>query len=85
MDTKLTLKLDKDVIEHAKRYAESRQKSLSKLIEAYLKILVINKENTAGDLVEVSSFVKSMRTGTSIPNNVDEKEDYRNYLAKKHQ
>ena len=37
MDTKLTLKLDKTVIEKAKEYAESHQKSLSRMIESYLQ------------------------------------------------
>ncbi|MFV0346108.1 MAG: DUF6364 family protein [Bacteroidales bacterium] len=33
MDTKLTLKLDKTVIAHAKKYASNRKISLSKLVE----------------------------------------------------
>jgi predicted HicB family RNase H-like nuclease len=37
MDAKLTLKLDKAVIEKAKIYAASHKKSLSGLIENYLK------------------------------------------------
>ena len=43
MDAKLTLKLDKDVIDRAKEYASSQNRSLSRLIESYLKSL-INKE-----------------------------------------
>jgi predicted HicB family RNase H-like nuclease len=37
MDTKLTLKLDQDVIEKAKQYAKSKSISLSVLIENYLQ------------------------------------------------
>jgi hypothetical protein len=40
MDTKLTLKLDKYVIDSAKEYASSHKRSLSGLIEAYLKTLI---------------------------------------------
>lgn len=40
MDTKLTLKLDNSIIEHAKRYAKDKNTSLSKLIESYLGKLV---------------------------------------------
>ena len=40
MDAKLTLKLDKQVIENAKDYASSQKRSLSRLIESYLKSLV---------------------------------------------
>ena len=36
MNTKLTLVLDKDIIERAKGYASPKNTSLSKLIESYL-------------------------------------------------
>jgi hypothetical protein len=36
MDTKLTLKLNGDIIEQAKTYAKKKNTSLSKLIESYL-------------------------------------------------
>ncbi|RDC65762.1 hypothetical protein AHMF7616_04392 [Adhaeribacter pallidiroseus] len=36
MDTKLTLVLDKNIIERAKSYASTKKTSLSKLIETYL-------------------------------------------------
>ena len=37
MDTKLTLKLDREIIEEAKKYAREKNISLSKLIESYLE------------------------------------------------
>ncbi|MEN8157004.1 MAG: DUF6364 family protein, partial [Bacteroidota bacterium] len=40
MDAKLTLKLDKYVIEKAKEYAASHKRSLSRMIESYLKSIV---------------------------------------------
>lgn len=43
MDIKLTLNVDKSIIEQAKKYAKSHKISLSKLIEAYLSSLVANK------------------------------------------
>lgn len=36
MDTKLTLKLDKDIIEKAKEYAAKQKISLSRFVENYL-------------------------------------------------
>jgi hypothetical protein len=39
METKLTLRLDKIVINSAKQYAENNHKSLSKLVEDYFKNL----------------------------------------------
>ncbi len=38
MDTKLTLKLDKLVIDKAKEYASSHKRSLSRMIESYLRL-----------------------------------------------
>ncbi|WP_371068089.1 DUF6364 family protein, partial [Salmonella enterica] len=35
MDTKLTLRLNADIIKHAKTYAKEKNTSLSKLIESY--------------------------------------------------
>ncbi len=45
MDTKLTLSLDKSVIEQAKNYAKSNKVSLSKLIESYLASLTSKRNN----------------------------------------
>ena len=39
MNTKLTLNLDKGIIDEAKSYAKNHQVSLSKLIENYLNSL----------------------------------------------
>ncbi len=39
MNTKLTLTIDKSIIEKAKKYARNRERSLSDLIENYLKAL----------------------------------------------
>ena len=44
MNTKLTLKLDKNIIEKAKEYASLRNLSLSKLVEVYFQKLIIKEE-----------------------------------------
>lgn len=84
MDTKLTLKLDKDVIEKAKEYAASQKRSLSRLIEAYLKTLVENKSPSLEDSIEISPFVKSMQTGVKVPVDFDYKKAKGDYLTEKH-
>ena len=43
MSTKLTLTIDKSVIKKAKEYAKSQGRSLSNLIEDYLKTVKIVK------------------------------------------
>ena len=84
MDTKLTLRLNEDVIKRAKEYASSHQRSLSNLVESYLRAL-IEKDGiqTEGD-IEISPFVKSLRTGIKLPPDFDEKKAYRDYLEEKY-
>lgn len=84
MDTKLTLKLDKLVIERAKGYARSHNRSLSRIIESYLKSLVIQNDSEDNDEIKISPFVKSMTTGVNIPADLDYKKEYSNYLTEKH-
>jgi len=84
MDTKLTLKLDKFVIEEAKKYAASHKRSLSRIIESYLKSLINRDKNEAETDIEISPFVKSMSTGIKIPANLDYKTEILNHLENKH-
>lgn len=84
MDTKLTLKLDKDVINKAKKYAYSHQKSLSRLIESYLKSLVDKENPESNSDIEISPFVKSMKTGVKLSSGFDYKRDYADYLTEKY-
>ena len=62
MESKLTLKLNSDIIFQAKEYARSKEQSLSKLIEAYLQSLV-SQSNAKEEEDELTPFVKSFRTG----------------------
>lgn len=79
MDTKLTLNIDKSVIDEAKLYAKSQKISLSKLVETYLSSLT--KESKNQD--DVSPIVQSL-TGI-IPDSYDETSDYRSYITKKYE
>ncbi len=79
MNTKLTLNLDKDIIEEAKSYARKNKVSLSKLIENYLNSLTKSSSKTK----KISPLVESL-TGI-IPNeNMDERGNYRDYLTEKY-
>jgi len=84
MDTKLTLKLDKFVIERAKEYASTNKRSLSRIIESYLKSLVIRNKNSDEPDIEISPFVKSMSTGVKIPTDFDYKSELLKHLIEKH-
>lgn len=82
MDTKLTLKLDKSVIEKAKAYASDQQVSLSKLVENYLSSLT--SKPTEKDEISITPFVKSLTDGNTIPADYDYKKDYQAYLEEKY-
>lgn len=84
MNSKLTLKLDKQVIDAAKVYASSQKRSLSGIIEAYLKTLTEKDNIQPRSDIEISPFVKRLGTGVKIPSNIDIKDEYRYYLAEKH-
>ena len=84
MDAKLTLKLDKLVIDKAKEYASSHKRSLSRMIESYLKSLIDKNSNESEDNFEISPFVKSMQTGVKIPADFDYKNAYDDYLTEKY-
>ena len=80
MDTELTLKLDKEVIESAKKYAETKNRSLSEMVESYLQSLVIQEISKDVDEISISPFVKSMSSGVHIPADLDYKTEYSKYL-----
>ena len=84
MDTKLTLKLDKLVIDKAKDYASSQKRSLSRIIESYLHSLVSRNESSDWEEIKISPFVKSMSTGVIIPLDIDYKKEYSEHLTDKH-
>jgi len=85
MDTKLTLKLSKFVIEKAKKYAASHNRSLSRIIESYLQSIT-EQEDTEKDKsdIQISPFVKSMSSGVHMPTNLEYKVEYVNHLSEKY-
>ena len=81
MDTKLTLKLDQEIIEKAKHYATEKKISLSRIVENYLNSLTSDKENND---IQISPFVKSLSSGIEIPADYDYKKDRADYLEQKY-
>ena len=81
MNTKLTLSVDKEIIQNAKKFAKNNKTNLSRLVSNYLKLLMINKE--VG--IEISPWAKELRVGKNI-NKTDEelKAEYINYLDEKY-
>ena len=81
MDTKLTLKLDQEIIEKAKQYASEKKISLSRIIENYLNSLTSEKTT---DVFQISPFVKSLSSGIKIPADYDYKKDRADSLEQKY-
>ena len=79
MNTKLTLNLDRVIIEEAKFYARENKMSLSKLIENYLKALTKTSSKTG----KISPLVESL-TGVIPDEQIDVNKTYVDYLTKKY-
>ena len=77
MDTKLTLMLEKRVIDRAKAYARRNGKSLSGMVENYFKNLT---ERQKADDEESSPLVESLKGIAKMPAEYDFKSDYTRYL-----
>ncbi len=80
MTTKLTLTVEKGIIEKAKSYAKKTGRSLSGLIESYLEEVV--QEND--DPEKVSPRLKKIIGAVKLPADFDEKEELKAYFEKKH-
>jgi len=80
MDTKLTLSLDRSVIEQAKEYAKYHKISLSRLIESYLSSLVTGKEKS----IEITPLVESLSGVIKLENDFDYQKSYADYLMDKY-
>lgn len=80
MDKKLTLSLDKAIIESAKNYAKSNNISLSKLIESYLTSLTKGKKSST----EITPLVESLSGVITLDEDFDVKDAYTDFLIEKY-
>lgn len=81
MNTKLTLTIEHSLIEKAKRYARERGRSLSDIVENYLKV-IISEENNAR--IDSAPLTSSMRGAFKAPENFDYKTELSKGLSKKY-
>jgi hypothetical protein len=81
MNTKLTLTIEQTIIEKAKKYANNKGRSLSDIIENYLK--VITKEDDTEKSV-LTPIVKSMKGSFKAPGNFDYKKELSKRLTEKY-
>lgn len=82
MDKKLTLSLNQNIIEKAKKYAKKNNTSLSKMIEAYFNSLT-SKENSK-DEFQISPLVESLCGVIKLPEDFDYKKSKAAHLQRKY-
>lgn len=81
MNTKLTLTIEQSIIEKAKKYASEKGRSLSDIVENYLKVII--KEEKQNE-VELTPIVKSLKGTFKKPRNFDYKKELAKRLAEKY-
>ena len=81
MQTKLTLRLEDQLIEQAKSYAARSGKSISQIVADYFKLITAAPAPTKPPR-QYPPITKSLR-GLLRESNVDES-DYKKYLEEKH-
>ena len=80
MTTKLTLTIEGKVIDSAKKYAQKNGKSLSHLVENYLKSITIKEE----DSTKLSQKVTKLMGVIKLPDDFNYKSELSKSLSKKY-
>lgn len=80
MTTKLTLTIEDKVISSAKKYAQKKGKSLSHLVENYLKSISVKELNNSGMSPKVSKLMGIIK----LRDDFDYKSELTNALSKKY-
>lgn len=81
MSTKLTLTIDQSVIEKAKKYAAESGRSLSDIVETYLRAITVEG---AKDGSKLSPVVKSLKGAFKAPEDFDYKQELAKALRDKY-
>jgi hypothetical protein len=84
MQTKLTLSIEKTVINRAKIYAHNRNKSLSRIIEDYLKSISINNDSNEITSQSIPPITKSLAGILRGKKEIDFHSSIAEFLDKKH-
>ncbi len=81
MSTKLTLTVEKHVIEKAKIYARKTGRSLSEIIETYLESLTSDISHESNS---ISPKLRAIIGSVKLPKDFDEEKARRSHLENKH-
>ncbi len=83
MQTKLTLSIDKTIIHKAKLYASKREKSLSQIVEDFLRSISTN-EISKSPIESIPPITKSLAGILKGKEELDFRSSIADYLEKKH-
>lgn len=83
LNTKLTLTIEKEIIEEAKEYAKEKGQSLSDLVENYFKLLTKEKRKVKPN--QLSPRIKRLRGILKIDKDYDYKKALEEELTKKYE
>ena len=81
MNTKLTLTIEQTIIERAKKYANGNGRSLSNIVENYLK--AITKEDNF-ESIDLTPIVKSLKGTFKAPKSSNYKKELAKGLTEKY-
>ena len=79
MQTKLTLRLEKQLVDLAKRYASSQGKSVSKMVADYFNLLIQTQEPQTDEIAPIALSLKG-----ALKDNKIKESDYKKYLEEKY-
>ena len=79
MKSKLTLRLEEDLIKRAKQKAKQRETSISQMVADYFALIDLESQNTEQKLPPSTVSLSGILKNSSI-----NEDDYKSYLDKKH-
>lgn len=80
MKKRITITINKDLVESAKKYASAHDTTISHLMETYLNRL----SNETPSAVEISPLVRNLSGIITLPEDYDSKEDYTRQVIEKY-
>ncbi len=82
MNTKLTLTIEKEVIEIAKAYAKEKGQSLSEMVENYFKLVTVNRRQIKPE--QLSPRIQRLRGIIKTSGDINHKQVLTEELTKKY-
>jgi len=79
MQTKLTLRLEDQLIEQAKAYAAQAGKSVSQVVADYFKMLTSEQTRTISPSAPITQSLRGLLQESKL-----DEQDYKSYLEEKH-